>query len=150
MNAEIVVVGQGPGKEEERHKPVPQPLVGWSGRRLVYLLAVAGVIPLPPVEEQTKEWYEEARADLPIRLENVTRCRPPRIRTGDLTPTPAEIDAALVLYRLRYGATTERIRGLLRWLEQETPRLIGEDEGLLLSAQEATLKELNHVQNGAG
>ncbi len=65
-----------------------------------------------------------------------------------LATNSAEIDNALVLYRLRYGATTEKIRGLLYWLDREAAHLTGEDSGLLLSAQEATLKELNHVQNG--
>lgn len=93
-NADIMVIGQGPGKEEERHKP-PQPLVGWSGRRLVYLFAVAGVIPMPDLAAmsriEVREWYQEARTSLPVRLENITRCRPPRTKTGDLPPKPEEI-----------------------------------------------------------
>lgn len=94
LDADILVIGQGPGDKEERHKP-PMPLVGWSGDRMVYLFAIGGILPLPDWDEmdrvETKEWYRAARADLPVRLENITRCRPPRNRTGDLPPKPDEI-----------------------------------------------------------
>lgn len=65
-----------------------------------------------------------------------------------LDQNASEIDNALVLYRLRHGSTSERVKALLKWIDLESPRLEGEDAGLLLGAQEATLKELNDVQNG--
>lgn len=91
---DIMVVGQGPGEKEERHKP-PMPLVGWSGDRMVYLFAIAGIIPMPPFDTmdrgEIKLWYAQARQSLPAVLENITRCRPPRTKSGDLPPKPDEI-----------------------------------------------------------
>lgn len=70
LPASIWLVGQGPGREEEKQG---RPLCGWSGERVDYLLELAGVDPST------------------VRRENITRCRPPRGPKGDLPPTPEEI-----------------------------------------------------------
>ncbi len=71
-DAQIVVIGQGPGRIEEQRL---RPFCGWSGDRIDYLLGLAGIDP------ET------------VRLENITRCRTPRGKSGDLPPKPEEIDA---------------------------------------------------------
>lgn len=60
-----------------------------------------------------------------------------------------EIETAVMAQKIRDGYTSERVRVLLRWLEYETPEFRGGDAGLLLGAQEATLRELDHA-NGSG
>ncbi len=71
-DARIVVVGQGPGRIEEKRL---RPFCGWSGDRIEYLLGLAGIDPDT------------------VRLENITRCRTPRGKGGDLPPRPEEIAA---------------------------------------------------------
>jgi DNA polymerase len=66
----VWAVGQGPGRREEEQG---RPFCGWSGEKLDYLLGLAGIVS--------------------VRYENVTRCRPPRRKTGDAPPSTAEIDA---------------------------------------------------------
>ena len=73
--AELLVVAQAPGKQEENANP-PQPLIGWSGKKLQYLATeVAGY-----------KWDQ-------VRRTNVVLCRPPYGTGGDLPPKPDEIRA---------------------------------------------------------
>lgn len=59
-----------------------------------------------------------------------------------------EIQAGVLTERARQGYTSLRVRMLLNWMAHEGPLLKGEDAGLLLTAQEATLRELEHA-NGS-
>ena len=68
--ADLWIIAQGPGREEERRG---RPLCGWSGSRTMFLLGHAGI--------ETNE----------VHLANVTRCRTPRGKSGDLPPTKDEI-----------------------------------------------------------
>ena len=71
--ADIMVVAQAPGRDEERAE-IPQPLVGWSGKRLREKL-----MPLANINPAT------------VRYENIVRCRPPVKKGGDMPPTAAEV-----------------------------------------------------------
>lgn len=56
-----------------------------------------------------------------------------------------EIQTGLLAERVRQGYISERVRVLLRWIDHEEPLLKGEDAGLLLGVQEATLRELDQA-----
>src|SRR3990167_638614 len=75
LPAQVMVVAQNPGREEE---VVGRPLVGWSGKVLRERL-----LPLAGIDPET------------VRYENIVRCRPPKKPdgSGDSVPTAAE-DAA--------------------------------------------------------
>ena len=66
----------------------------------------------------------------------------------------AEIEIALLAQRVRTGNNPEPVKALLYWLDLETPRLKGEDAGLLLSPQERVLALLEvpsaNGKNGSG
>jgi uracil-DNA glycosylase len=75
-NAEIMLIGEGPGFHEDRQG---LPFVGASGQFLDELLALAGL----------------KRAD--VYITNVVKCRPPQNRD----PEPGEIDTCTSLYLQR-------------------------------------------------
>ncbi len=93
MSALVWFIGQNGGREEEERD---EPLVGWSGDRVVEGAALVGLVKLPPEDElktmdveERVALYEAARSTL--RRDNIVKCRPPRGVGGDEVPTPGEI-----------------------------------------------------------
>jgi len=94
MSAPVWIIGQNGGRREEE---LNEPMVGWTGNKVVYLAHVAGLVALPndeALKSMSKEdragVYDWARAQL--RRDNVVKCRPPRKVGGDQEPTDDEIE----------------------------------------------------------
>lgn len=91
----VVIIGQNPGRREEIEG---EPLIGWSGNKLVYYASLAGLVDLPDEEEWGRLTKEEREGVMTVarqslRRENVVRCRPPKSLRGggDEAPTAKEI-----------------------------------------------------------
>lgn len=93
LPSDVLIVAQNPGRAEEIDG---EPLIGWSGRKLVFLASLAGLVVLPPEDEWDGLSKDDRAAVFAVarhslRRENIIRCRPPRSVGGDDTPTPTEI-----------------------------------------------------------
>ncbi len=88
-DARILLVGEGPGAEEDR---LGQAFVGRSGKLLDAMLLEAGIDP-------TKD----------VLISNVVKCRPP----GNRKPTAAEAEACFPYLRRQIELARPRVLGLL-------------------------------------
>ena len=87
-NARLMLIGEGPGQEEDR---LGRPFVGRSGELLTRMLAAIDI----PREQ--------------VYICNVVKCRPPNNRT----PEPEEAAACLPLLRMQFALVRPRVILLL-------------------------------------
>ena len=102
--ARLVIIGEGPGREEDR---LGRPFVGAGGELLDRILASAGIL------------RDE------IYLTNTVKCRPP----GDRPPRPDEVDTCTGLW---LGAQLRRLRPrvILSLGNTATQHLLRTDRGI--------------------
>lgn len=98
LPSRVIIIGQNPGRTEEDQRGPMEPLIGWSGNKLVYYASLARLVDLPYQEEWDGLSKEEQVAVMTtarstLRRENIVRCRPPpSIKGGgDEAPTAKEI-----------------------------------------------------------